>query len=693
MDWKGKLRLGTLLKLQEGPKLFDPRRLHHTKSWRGTHTLIIAYTVRSSEKLSESQRSQAEALGFRLPKPIAPASDDSLIQLPAESAAEPPTCQPSCPQTLPRILPPARPCDGLRVEPPLLCGGSPRVEPALIQTPSASDGLRKALPEPVFTSLFSMPAGRFVYFSVFPDLESALRSGRGWLDLFSGSRGFSKSLAALTPWWILCLDVAHDQDENLLRKELQGEILWLLRSGAFYGFSAAPAAGSFAAATGSAYRTQNCPAGRGNLGPDSFTKVQNDNDLLSFLVELVSEASENHLLYFIENPRNSRIWKQAVWQSVAERPERWDFFCDMCVFGTRWKKATRIRTNCCLAGKSLLCGCRQAHQVLRGRDRSTGSEWTKLAASYPRRFCGLLAHAIAGDAGFLGKSRPLCTVPASRSLMRPAWDQITRWERIEPTTHRTPMPEPIMLAMCALALLWRWDFWAATTLLCFYGSLRIGEVLRAQRRDFLTPADLLCEGERFFLCIREPKTRGRGARVQHSAVVFTGNWRIFFEKVWAQLRPVDKLFPGSPWTYRRRWDVLLQTLGVSPSFRLTPGCLRGGGAVAAYRRGDAVSEIQWRMRLQHLGTLAFYLQEVSALSVIPRLPKRVREEISSTAAFLPFLLLPRPAHNGRTCLARRARLFAVAGMSGGVASPLLCSKGELSSGQMHLRAQPLGKSV
>eukprot|EP00439_Symbiodinium_sp_Y106_P081367 s1179_g20.t1 len=154
------------------------------------------------------------------------------------------------------------------------------------------------------------------------------------------------------------------------------------------------------------------------------------------------------------------------------------------------------------------------------------------------------------------------------------------------------MPEPIMLAVCALALSWRWD--------------------------------ILAHDDRFFLCIREPKSRGRGPK---------------------GLKRRDRVFPGSPWLYRQRWDKLLATLGVPSDFKLTPGGLRGGGAVAAYRRGDQVSEIQWRMRLQHLGTLAFYLQEVSAFSVIPKLNKATRERIAAAATLFPFLLASRPAHD------------------------------------------------
>ena len=739
LEVKGATRKGEAVRLQEGQKLFDPRRLHCTKEWRGTRTVLVAYTVRATEKLSAEQRKQAEALGFRLPSPES-SGTLSGSDVPRALQPKPPGGSFSSPRML----------KGPRIETSHPCVGSPRVEPAPLRSTAEprSPGLK--LPPLVLQCLLAMPPGRFVYSSVFPDLGSALRSGRGWLDLFSGSRGLGRCLASVAPWWILCLDSAHDQDENLLGTDLQETVLWLLRSGAFYGFSAGPSCGSFSAAAGAAYRSREFPEGRPNLPPNHFTKVQNDNDLSSFVLHLLEVCSEYGLLYAIENPRNSWYWKQKAWLDHPSRLEPWDFFCDMCVFGTAWKKATRLRTNSSLAGKWLLCGCRERHRTLRGRDKTTGVEWTRLSESYPRRFCTLVAETLVRDAGCLGDVRPLdivgcakckgarfgeashpgprrqklhrpplalrdiqlvepgtarirtrvwdgfrvwlirgagdgawdsvralpellvqmlivygqvlysanaslndyrqllahaqCAVPASRGLMRPAWDQITKWERVEPTTHRTPMPEPILLAMCAVALLWGWDLWAATSLLCFYGSLRIGEVLRAERRDFLTPEDLLCHSDRFFLCIREPKTRGRGARVQHSAIVFQGDLRRFFDSVWSGLQATDKLFPGSPWMYRKRWNKLLAALQVPSTFGLTPGCLRGGGAVAAYRRGDAVSEIQWRMRLQHLGTLAFYLQEVSAMSVIPRLPHRARETVSVAASFFPFLLLSRPAH-------------------------------------------------
>ena len=252
-----------------------------------------------------------------------------------------------------------------------------------------------------------MPPGRFIYSSSFTDLDSALRSGPGWLDLFSGTRGLGKCLAAVTPCWILCLDLQHGADEDLRSERLQDLLDWLLLQGAFYGFSAGPACGSFSSATGFSYRSKDYPRGLPGLPIAKREKVEADNELLSFLLRLVETAETAGLIFLIENPRNSWLWKQEAWSGLLSEPGCPDFLCDMCAFGTRWKKATRVRTNCSLRGQRLLCKCSVPHQVLRGRDKRSGVTWTKLAESYPRKFSMLLAHSIAGDIGRLGEYRPL----------------------------------------------------------------------------------------------------------------------------------------------------------------------------------------------------------------------------------------------------------------------------------------------
>ena len=45
-------------------------------------------------------------------------------------------------------------------------------------------------------------------------------------------------------------------------------------------------------------------------------------------------------------------------------------------------------------------------------------------------------------------------VPRVKLFHKPAWNLLSKWERVEPTVHRTPMPEPIVWAMIALAISW-----------------------------------------------------------------------------------------------------------------------------------------------------------------------------------------------------------------------------------------------
>ena len=79
--------------------------------------------------------------------------------------------------------------------------------------------------------------------------------------------------------------------------------------------------------------------------------------------------------------------------------------------------------------------------------------------------------------------------PSVKPFIGAAWGAVTRWERIEPLQHRPPLPEPVLKAMLALALIHGWYRFAAVTALGFYGVCRVGEPLRASRADLLTPED------------------------------------------------------------------------------------------------------------------------------------------------------------------------------------------------------------
>lgn len=227
--------------------------------------------------------------------------------------------------------------------------------------------------------------------------------------------------------------------------------------------------------------------------------------------------------------------------------------------------------------------------------------------------------------------------PLTKPHMSLAWRVVSKWELLEPVQHRPPIPEPLVLAMCSLAMSWNWPLFAAVTLTCFYGICRIGEVLTAQRGSLLTPVDLLSEDKVLYLKISKPKTRKRGPSVQYSTVsehAVVG----FLVAVWQDCVPKSPLYPSSPSNFRRRWDAILRMLGVQSWRRITPGSLRGGGCVAAHRKGMAIHDLLWKMRLQHTKTLGFYLQETTAESVLPALTKDCRDNIKALRTLLPFQL-------------------------------------------------------
>jgi len=187
--------------------------------------------------------------------------------------------------------------------------------------------------------------------------------------------------------------------------------------------------------------------------------------------------------------------------------------------------------------------------------------------------------------------------------------------------------------MVVLAINIGWHRWAGNTVISFEGCSRPGEPLKAVRSDLLLPSDMLLDdGNCIFLKVRKPKPgkRGKGL-VQHFKVDNPSAVK-FCEFVFKDLTSTEKLYPASPSTYRLRWDRLLEMLGVPKTLKLTPGGMRGGGAVAAYKKGKPLTEILWQMRIKHLTTLESYLQEVAAESILPQLSETSRGKIKTLSS-------------------------------------------------------------
>ena len=228
--------------------------------------------------------------------------------------------------------------------------------------------------------------------------------------------------------------------------------------------------------------------------------------------------------------------------------------------------------------------------------------------------------------------------PTLKPHMQGPWEIVARWEKQQPVRHRTPMPESMVRAMCCLAWSFQWYAWAAATAVAFYGGSRVGELLKCSRADLLLPSDLAEDGVApVFVRLRFFKSRNRtSAQVQHLRIKDETTCtllRLLFRK----LTPDTMLFDTNPYQYRKRWNLLLSALGIQDPKLFTPGGLRGGFAVAAYRAGMPVQDIMWAMRLRSQVTLESYLQEAASLSSLAALPRDARDAIASAAKVFRFL--------------------------------------------------------
>ena len=225
------------------------------------------------------------------------------------------------------------------------------------------------------------------------------------------------------------------------------------------------------------------------------------------------------------------------------------------------------------------------------------------------------------------------TDPRLRSQLNCSWDVIKKWETVEPVCHRTPLPWAIYKAMVAFAINLQWFRFACVMILSFEGLCRPGEALGALREDVLLPSDLLSEQmDRAYLRIKKPKSRLRGlGLVQHATISHPLAVK-FLERVLKQLPLKQRVYPGSPVTFRRRWDLLLQKLSVPYNLGLTPASMRGGGAVRCYREIEDINRLLWRMRLKNLETLQHYLQEVGAEAVTMQLSVQSRNAVFAASS-------------------------------------------------------------
>ena len=167
---------------------------------------------------------------------------------------------------------------------------------------------------------------------------------KGFLDLFSGRAGTATCLSRLFGVWVLTFDFERGEEQNLLNPELREKILQLIRSDCFLGVGAAPECVSFSRAVTPAVRTARQPEGTAGVTENMQKKIEIGNSHAAFILLVLTLADSKELGWWCENPDGSFLWLLGPYLRSGIGCWNKSFRFDMCRYGTRWRKRTRIVT-------------------------------------------------------------------------------------------------------------------------------------------------------------------------------------------------------------------------------------------------------------------------------------------------------------------------------------------------------------
>ena len=229
--------------------------------------------------------------------------------------------------------------------------------------------------------------------------------------------------------------------------------------------------------------------------------------------------------------------------------------------------------------------------------------------------------------------------PHLRPFLSPAWQVDRKWQQHEPGACRPVLSEPIMKAICSLALLWSWHRWLAVTLVGFLGMLHPAEFITLTRADILLPRDTLVDKAVMYIFIRCPKT-SRFARRQHCKIDDPLAVQ-FIDRLIGDCSGSEVIFPAGTTAYRRRWNAILEKLGI-PYLQQQDGCtpavLRGSGATHMFLQTEDIPRVQWRGRWAQAKTLEFYIQEAAAQSMLARMAPEAFKQVKFLSQFAASLM-------------------------------------------------------
>lgn len=225
--------------------------------------------------------------------------------------------------------------------------------------------------------------------------------------------------------------------------------------------------------------------------------------------------------------------------------------------------------------------------------------------------------------------------PLIRRHLQPSWDLAYAWVKAEPPCHHTAMPFQVMLAICTTALLWGWARFAGVIALTWGSVMRIGETLKARRRDLLLPSDIGSTHNCALLAISEAKTRYSASRHQTAKLDIPDLLRVVI-LAFDKLDPECFLWPYSGSTLRLRFKSVMQAIGLPTTNTadirpLDLGSLRAGGATWMLSISEDGEMVRRRGRWLSQRIMEIYIQETSAIRFLQSLTVAQRERVLQLA--------------------------------------------------------------
>ncbi len=199
-------------------------------------------------------------------------------------------------------------------------------------------------------------------------------------------------------------DLSRGDEFDLTRTSAQKLIRGWISAGLVWGFHLGTPCNSFSIARSGGFhpalRSSALPAGLPGLSAADQNRVDLGNLLAKFSASLLELGRRLGIPCTLENPQSSRLWLLPSMVRLGLRAGCSVAVFHFCMFGTPWRKATRLfgfHVNLSILeeyqchGKRGICQ-RSLHPHVQLRGRGTGAEFlTKEAQPYPRKLCTVIS--------------------------------------------------------------------------------------------------------------------------------------------------------------------------------------------------------------------------------------------------------------------------------------------------------------